>query len=317
LKVPCTRSRHTWSRRSYQRVSTFVSGLTLSVSCDARRLTGEVCGRPARSGEFSENSPHLQGAIQEQKSKKQNKRILGGAFGVPLTSKQTACHAPDAHSRWPEPVTRDPMEKPDPYGEWVLHQNSEASDSTVPAVDQVLLAAARAAWPRVLAHARLELRSKNSEAETEALAAEVWESVLKSVVKALQRKRDNGSQIANLEGYLFASFHHRFNRFLKSEQRRDDAVELVASSVDFDQIASAHDTRWASELETAIAIKEVIRHMDGWTRKIWQARQYGYSWKEISTWLGVTEQQAKMKFRYGLGKTRQSLLGKPKRKSSL
>ena len=162
-----------------------------------------------------------------------------------------------------------------------------------------------------------ELRSKNSEAETEALAAEVWESVLKSVVKALQRKRDNGSQIANLEGYLFASFHHRFNRFLKSEQRRDDAVELVASSVDFDQIASAHDTRWASELETAIAIKEVIRHMDGWTRKIWQARQYGYSWKEISTWLGVTEQQAKMKFRYGLGKTRQSLLGKPKRKSSL
>ena len=209
------------------------------------------------------------------------------------------------------------MEKPDPYGEWVLHQNSEASDSTVPAVDQVLLAAARAAWPRVLAHARLELRSKNSEAETEALAAEVWESVLKSVVKALQRKRDNGSQIANLEGYLFASFHHRFNRFLKSEQRRDDAVELVASSVDFDQIASAHDTRWASELETAIAIKEVIRHMDGWTRKIWQARQYGYSWKEISMWLGVTEQQAKMKFRYGLGKTRQSLLGKPKRKSSL
>ena len=65
---------------------------------------------------------------------------------------------------------------------------------------------------------------------------------------------------------------------------------------------AAHDTRWASELETAIAIKEVIRHMDGWTRKIWQARQYGYSWKEISKWLGVTEQQAKMKFRYGLGR---------------
>jgi DNA-directed RNA polymerase specialized sigma24 family protein len=209
------------------------------------------------------------------------------------------------------------MEKPDPYGEWVLHQNSDASDSAVEAVDQALVAAARAAWPRALAHAKLELRSKNSEAESEALAAEVWESVLKSVAKALQRNREKGSPIANLEGYLFAAFHHRFNRFLKSEQRRDDAVELVASSMDFDQIASAQDTRWASELETAIAVKEVIRHMDGWTRKIWQARQYGYSWKEISKWLGITEQQAKMKFRYGLGKTRQSLVGRPNRKSSV
>src|SRR5262245_4005444 len=103
------------------------------------------------------------------------------------------------------------MERPDPYGEWVLHQNSETSDLTGPTVDQTLLLAARAAWPRVLAHARLELRSKNSEAETEALAAEVWESILKSVAKAFQRRREKGSPIADLEGYLFAAFHHRFN----------------------------------------------------------------------------------------------------------
>ena len=70
------------------------------------------------------------------------------------------------------------------------------------------------------------------------------------------------------------------------------------------------------QIETAIAVKEVIRHMDARTRKIWQARQYGYSWKEISKWLGISEQQAKMKFRYGLGKTRQSLFGRLKRKGS-
>ena len=145
------------------------------------------------------------------------------------------------------------MERPDPYGEWVLRQNTEAKDGTLAPVDETLLAAARAAWPRVLAHARLELRSKNSEGETEALTAEVWESVLKSVAKALQRNREKGRTIANLEGYLFAAFHHRFNRFLKSEQRRDDAIELVSSSMDFDKIASAQDTRWVSELETTIA----------------------------------------------------------------
>ena len=50
---------------------------------------------------------------------------------------------------------------------------------------------------------------------------------------------------------------------------------------------------------------------------VWRARQLGYTWKEISSWLGVTEQQAKMKFQYGLEKTRQSIVrvlkaGKPK-----
>src|ERR1700728_725730 len=44
--------------------------------------------------------------------------------------------------------------------------------------------------------------------------------------------------------------------FLKSEQRRDDAIELVSSSMDFDKIASAQDTRWVSELETAIAVDD-------------------------------------------------------------
>lgn len=205
------------------------------------------------------------------------------------------------------------MERPDPYGEWVLHQTPDPNDSTATAANERLVLAARDVWPRVLAHARVELRGKASESEVEALTGEVWESVLKSVSKALLRKRENEA-ITDLEGYLFAAFHHRFNRFLKAEKRRDDAVELVSSSMEFEQITSAHDTRWVSDLETTIAVKEVISRMDGTTRKIWQARQYGYSWREIGKWLDITEQQAKMKFRYGLGKTRQSLFGRFKRK---
>jgi RNA polymerase sigma factor (sigma-70 family) len=208
------------------------------------------------------------------------------------------------------------MEKPDPYGEWVLHQNDDVNGSTPEPVDEVLLAAARSAWPRVLAHARRELEHKESGAETEALAAEVWEAVLKSVSKALHRKGDKGSSIADLQGYLFSAFHHRFNRFLKTEQRRRETIELVPSTVDFDRIESAQDTRWVSELERTITVKQVVSHMDEWTRKVWQARQYGYSWKDISKRLGLTEQKAKMKFRYGLEKTRQNLVKMTKRKHS-
>jgi hypothetical protein len=39
--------------------------------------------------------------------------------------------------------------------------------------------------------------------------------------------------------------------------------------------------------------------MDEWTRKVWAARQYGYSWHEIAEHFGLTEPQAKLRFRYG------------------
>ena len=199
------------------------------------------------------------------------------------------------------------MEKPDPHGEWVLHQNNKAEGGSTHPSDEVLLAAARAAWPRVLAHAKRELEQKNSSPETAALAAEVWEAVLKSVSRALRRKGHNASAIADLEGYLFSTFHHRFNRVLTTEQKRRETIELVSSSLEFDQIETAQDTRWVSELERSITVRQIIGHMDEWTKKVWQARQYGYSWKEISKRLRLTEQQAKMKFRYGLDKTRRSL----------
>ena len=208
------------------------------------------------------------------------------------------------------------MEKPDPYGEWVLHHNNEAEGGSPHPSDEVLLAAARAAWPRVLAHAKRELEQKNSSPETAALAAEVWEAVLKSVSRALRRKGHNASAIADLEGYLFSAFHHRFNRVLTTEQKRRETIELVSSTLEFDQIETAQDAHWVSELERSITVRQIIGHMDEWTKKVWQARQYGYSWKEISKRLELTEQQAKMKFRYGLDKTRRSLVKGLNRKTS-
>src|SRR5260370_8464395 len=100
------------------------------------------------------------------------------------------------------------MEKPDPYGEWVLHNSKEAKGRIPHPVDEQLLAAARAAWPHVLAHAKRELAQRNSATETEALTAEAWEAVLKSVSKPLQRKGHTSSAIGDLPPYLFASSHH-------------------------------------------------------------------------------------------------------------
>jgi RNA polymerase sigma factor (sigma-70 family) len=207
------------------------------------------------------------------------------------------------------------MEKPDPYGEWVLFgTKQEAGDKPLP-VDEDLLAAAREAWPHVLAHARREFGDKESGPNRTALAADVWERVLRSVAKTRQRNRDHRPPISDLQSYLIGVFHHRFNRLLKSEQKRQETIELVASTFDLELIEGARDREWVKELERAITLRQITNRMDGWTKKVWQARQYGYSWKEISRWLGVSEEQARKKFEYSLEKLRESIVRLLKRKN--
>jgi DNA-directed RNA polymerase specialized sigma24 family protein len=210
------------------------------------------------------------------------------------------------------------MSKPDPYGDWVLFPTGEGERKNPPASDDELILAAREVWPRVLKHAQKELTANGLGSESPSMAAQVWERMLRSVSRTRHRNSDPRQPIADLQSYLFLAFVHRFNRAVQQEQKHAERFELVSSSVDLERIQSAQDVGWVEELERAIAIREIADRMDGWTRKVWQARQYGYSWKEISTWLSISEQQAKMKFHYGLEKTRQSIVrllkaGKPKR----
>lgn len=201
----------------------------------------------------------------------------------------------------------DSMDKPDPYGEWVLLGTNQGAGGPLLPVDEELLAAARAAWPRVLAHVRGELFDKELGPERTALAADIWDRVLRSVAKTRQRNKDHRPPISDLQSYLIGVFHHRFNKLLRKEQRRAETIELVSSVLDLERFEAALDTGWAEQLERAVAVRQITDRMDAWTKKVWQARQYGYSWKQISTWLGVTEQQAKMKFQYNLEKIRQKI----------
>jgi RNA polymerase sigma factor (sigma-70 family) len=199
------------------------------------------------------------------------------------------------------------MDKPDPYGEWVLLGTKQGPGGPRLAIDEALLTAARAAWPRVLAHVRGELFDKELGPERTATAADIWDRVLQSVAKTRQRNKDHRPPISDLESYLIGVFHHRFNRLLRQEHRRTETIELVSSVLDLERFEAALDTEWAEQLERSIAVRQITDRMDAWTKKVWEARQYEYTWKEIASWLGITEQQAKMKFRYNLEKIRQNI----------
>ena len=171
-----------------------------------------------------------------------------------------------------------------------------------------LIIVARRLWPSIQAHGYREQPGKNSD-EALAFASEVWEGVLRSVAKTIRRHDGRNWRVKNMEAYLFGAFHHRFNRALKKERRRLQTIQHLPSSRDLELLRQAQDLRAVRDLEQSIQLKEAVRNMDEWTRKVWAARQYGYSWKEIATQLGLTEPQVKLRFRYAIGKIRARLGG--------
>ena len=94
-------------------------------------------------------------------------------------------------------------------------------------------------------------------AERTALAADIWDQVLRSVAKTRQRNQNHRPPISNLEFYLIGVFHHRFNRFLKREQKRAETVEFVSSALDLVCFEAAVDSDWAEQLERAIAVRQI------------------------------------------------------------
>jgi RNA polymerase sigma factor (sigma-70 family) len=163
--------------------------------------------------------------------------------------------------------------------------------------------AARRLWPAIQAHAWKE-RSGKSREDALALATEVWEGVLQSVAKTVQRSNGKRPAIQDVDAYLFGAFHHRFNRALVRERRTRELFQQLPSNGDIGRLRQAHSSEVQRIVEQQIQVKEAIEKMDDWTRKVWAARQYGYSWREIAEYYRLNEPQVKMRFRYAIARLR-------------
>ena len=186
--------------------------------------------------------------------------------------------------------------------EWVLSAFVPSNGNSRVEITE-LAEAARRLWPGVQAHARKEQAEARFD-DALVLATQVWEGVLQSVAKTLQRANGKPRQIENLDAYLFGAFHHRFNRALRKDRRRRELLQQIPSNGDLGRLRRAHDSEIQRTLEQSIQVRQAVERMDDWTRKVWAARQYGYSWREIADHFGLTEPQAKLRFRYAIGKLR-------------
>ena len=196
------------------------------------------------------------------------------------------------------------MPAPEPGPEWVFSGVNPRSDS---ATESELLKAARSAWPKALAHVR-QVQSQNPFDDDGILVAEVWESVLRSVSRTLARTNGRRGEIGDLEAYLLGSFYHRLRRALKKEQRREETIHLVSSVEELEVLGTATHAE-ADDIEGSVHAREIIDRMDAWSRKVWVAREYGYTWKHIGRVLGIPGDSVMLRFRRRMKILRARLTG--------
>ena len=177
-----------------------------------------------------------------------------------------------------------------------------------------LLESAKRVWPRISSYVRRQFNGEISADERDRLAVETWEAVLRSISKTLARGNKAPISVLDLDAYLVGAFQHRFIRAVRKEKRRSQIVQTT-SPEELSRLAELRSADWSKHFERGLQIKQIVASMDEWARDVWTSYQYGYSWREIAARYGITEQQAKMRFRYAILKARKRIT-EPSRKDS-
>ena len=199
------------------------------------------------------------------------------------------------------------MKSADKMAEWILESRGE---NNLDPQSKELLLSAQKMWPLILAYAQRELPDHWQSTEKSSIALELWEKVLRSVTDTMHRRQSQ--PIQDLDAYLMGIFQHRLHRVLIREKRREKFLTFLPPE-ELPQRESPDLQKGTLRCEHDLQIKEIIACMSVWTKEVWTARMYGYSWADIGRMTGLTEQQIKMRFRYALSRIRERLAGGSKK----
>jgi RNA polymerase sigma factor (sigma-70 family) len=169
-----------------------------------------------------------------------------------------------------------------------------------------LLDASHRLWTSALAFTRSKLtQSPALQSDAKSFTTEIWEEALLSVLRTMEKLGD--AKISDLDSYLFAIFINRFNRYLARERKRQQIIELVPSTEDLAELKGAQDSSSAKRIESEVLLREALARTDEFFRTSAWYRCQGYSWAEIGGVLGLTKEQARKRFEYGVQKLRKLL----------
>jgi len=192
------------------------------------------------------------------------------------------------------------LESPNLGPEWVIGGPDDEAGNRSKSHEH-LLDAARSAWPNVLSYARLA-----DIPDCEYLATEVWEELLRSVLRTM-RRLGNLHHVTNLESYLIGAFRHRFQRALVKERQYRQKVLLTDSVEKLESLGRIPDWKPVEQLERELQVQQALKLIDPWTRRVWNYVKYGYSIKEIARRLDLTEFQVEFRYRRRIARLREYL----------
>lgn len=192
------------------------------------------------------------------------------------------------------------MKNPNLGPEWVIAGPDDEAGNRSKSHER-LLEAARSAWPSVLSYARLA-----DSPDCEYLATEVWEELLRSVLRTM-RRLGNLHHVTNLESYLNGAFRHRYQRALLRERQYRQKVLLTDSVEKLESLGLLQDWKPLERLEREVQVQQALTLLDPWTRRVWNYIKYGYSIKEIARRINLTEFQVEFRYRRRLARLREYL----------
>jgi RNA polymerase sigma factor (sigma-70 family) len=119
------------------------------------------------------------------------------------------------------------------------------------------------------------------------------------------------AKISDLDSYLFAIFSYRLNRYLVQERKRRQIIEFVPGGDDLADLEGAKDTSSVEKIESGIALQEALARTDDSFRAMAWCYCHDFSWEQIGALFGVTKEQARKRFEYGIRKLRKMLRNPP------
>jgi RNA polymerase sigma factor (sigma-70 family) len=177
-----------------------------------------------------------------------------------------------------------------------------------------LLEASRRLWPSALAAVTRQVSGlPGPPSDPKSITTECWEEALSSTLRTMDKL--GAAKITDLDSYLFAIFSYRLNRYLARERKRRQIIEFVPGSNDLADREAPADSSWVERIESGIALQEALARMDEAFRAMAWCYCHDFSWKEIAALFGVTKEQARKRFEYGIRKLRK-ILQKPTGKRS-
>jgi len=161
-------------------------------------------------------------------------------------------------------------------------------------IDPRVMDASHRLWRWAYRHVQRVLRDA-------ACAAELLEEVALEVSARLQVAPEVAR---NLSGYLITAFHHK----VRSQILKESRLAYHGLPKELEEIHQLTAPDWGSAMHTELGLKSLLSHLPQEPKHMLHQRMLGFSWKAIGKFMGISANQAKSRFYYGMRKAHDTLL---------